>query len=113
GRIRRGNEASTQPENSASARLLVMNQLEVIRLRLAFDDGFQHRAQLLVPGAATKLVDPRSDTLLGCQSKHGVKALVGCPNLELGVKNKQRFAARSFGADHYGCDWERIGGNRP
>ena len=77
-----------------SAWLLVVNQLEVIRLRLAVKNGFEHCSKLLVPRSATEVKDSLPDTFFGRESKHRVEGFVRCANLEFRIQNEQCFAAR-------------------
>src|SRR4051794_27607897 len=74
----------------------------MVRLRLAFEDSLQHRAQFFIPGAAAKLIDLVPDAFFRRQSKHRVETLVRRSDLEFWVEDEQRFAAWGAGACHLG-----------
>ena len=99
-RIGRRNQAGTQPKDAAAASFFVVNQLEMIGLWLPVQHRLEHGAELLIPGAPAQLVDSPADTLFGREAEHGVKTLVRCTDVELGVQNEQCFAAGTVGASH-------------
>ena len=107
GGVCRRNETRTQPKNSVAAGFLIVNQLEMVRLRLTIEHGFEHRTELLVPRAAAEVVDPLADTLLGRQPKHRIEAFVRCPNSEFGVEDEECFA-RGARTSHEAVDQGKV-----